>query len=429
MLTVFIGVFIILMILGVPVAFAMGSTALVSAILLWGMGDLPTGVLVQRLVAGTNSFTMLGVPLFLLAGQLMNGGSVTRRIFDFSNSLVGHLPGGLGHVNILASVIFSGMSGTAAADAAGLGTIEIQAMTEAGFDKDFTVAVTGASSLIGPIIPPSVPMVMYGIISGVSVGSLFIGGIIPGFLMALSMSAIVWFYAIKRNYPREKRATLKELITNVRKGFLPLMAPVIIIGGIWTGVFTPTEAAGVAVFYALILNLIIYRDMNLKELWSLLNKVFIDSACILFVIACVSVYSYVLVRTQIPMYLAESLFKITRDPLGIMLILNGFLLVVGCFMSTAESIMIFTPIFMPMLEAAGIDPLAFGVIMCVNLMIGQLTPPFGIVLFVLTKVSGLSMDRVVKATLPFAVPVLVVLVLCIFFPSIITYLPNAVMGH
>ncbi|MGI6084428.1 MAG: TRAP transporter large permease [Acetivibrionales bacterium] len=428
MLAIFIGLFIAFMLLGVPVAFAMGGTALISALILWGIGDLPTAILVQRLVAGTNSFTMLGVPLFLLAGQLMNGGSVTQRIYDFSHKLVGHLPGGLGHVNVLGSVIFSGMSGTAAADAAGIGTLEIKAMTDRGFDKEFSTAVTGASSLIGPIIPPSVPMVMYGIISGVSISSLFLGGIIPGLLMGLSMSAMVWYYAVKRNYPVEKKATFKEIVHAVRRGFLPLMAPVIIIGGIWTGVFTPTEAAGVAVFYAVILNMFVYRDVTPKQLWQILKNVFIDSACILFVIACVSVYSYVLVRTQIPMILAEGLFAITRNPLGIMIILNIFLLIVGCFMSTAESIMIFTPIFIPMLEQAGIDPLAFGVIMCLNLMIGQLTPPFGIVLFVLTKVSNLSMDKVVKACLPFTIPVLVIVLLCIFFPQIITFLPNLVFG-
>jgi tripartite ATP-independent transporter DctM subunit len=428
MLATFIAVFVGLMLIGVPVAFALGSTAMIAAAVFWGLGNIPFGVLAQRVVYGVNSFTVLAVPLFLLAGQLMNAGGITRRIFRFAECLVGHLRGGLGYVNILASVIFSGMSGAAAADAAGLGTIEIQAMTEAGYDLEFSVAITGASSLIGPIIPPSVPMVMYGVLGGVSVGSLFIGGIIPGLLVALALGALVFYYAAVRDYPREPRPTLKEFINALRMAFLPLLAPVIIIGGIWTGVFTPTEAAAVTAAYALLLNLL-YREMSLAVLCDVVRAVAIDSACILFIMACASAYSYVLVRTQIPMLLAESIFSITRNPLAIILLLNGFLLIVGCFVSTAVAISIFTPIFVPLIKMVGIDPLFFGVVMVLNLMIGQLTPPFGIVLFILAKISGLSMERLVKALLPFVVPVLVVLLACIFFPELVTYLPRTVLGR
>lgn len=420
---VFVVTFLLLMIIGVPVAFAMGGTALISAVFLWGFEGIPIEIFAQRVVGGINSFTTLAIPLFLLAGQLMNGGTITSRIFKFANSLVGHLPGGLGHVNILASVIFAGMSGTAAADAAGLGSMEIKAMTENGYDIDFSVAVTGASSLIGPIIPPSVPMVMYGVLANVSVGQLFIGGVIPGILMALSMSVMVVFYSVKRKYPRGDRITFRQFLIALKEGFLPLLTPAIIIGGIWCGVFTPTEAAVVAVLYALVLNAF-YKDMTLRQLWDICRNVVVDSASILFVMGCVSAYGYVLIRTQVPMILAKGIFGITTDPLGIIFILVAFLLLVGCFMSTAESIILFVPIFLPLLQQAGIDLLFFGVIMVLVLMIGQLTPPFGIVLFILTKVSKIGFDRVVKAVLPFCIPVMAVILLCILFPPLITLLPS-----
>jgi tripartite ATP-independent transporter DctM subunit len=423
LIAVFVGTFIFLMFIGVPAGFAMGSTSLISAFLLWGIDSLPIEIFAQRLVGGVNSFTTLAIPLFLLAGQLMNGGSITTRIFNFANSCVGHLPGGLGHVNVLGSIIFSGMSGTAAADAAGLGAMEIKAMVDNGYDIDFSVAVTGASSLIGPIIPPSVPLVMYGVLANVSVGQLFIGGIIPGLLMGVSMSVLVIFYSIKRNYPRGERITIRQFFINLREAVLPLFCPALIIGGIWTGVFTPTEAAAVAVTYAILLNFI-YRDISPGQVWSICKNVVIDSASILFIMGCVSVYGYVLIRTRIPMLLAQAVFGITTNPFGIILILIVFLLIIGCFMSTTESIILFVPIFLPLLTQANIDLLFFGVIMAMTLMIGQLTPPFGIVLFILTKVSKIGFDRVVRAVLPFSIPVLAVILLCVFFPFFITFLPS-----
>ncbi len=424
MLIIFIGVFIVLMLIGVPVAFAMGGTAFISAIILWGIDGMPIDILIQRVAYGCNNFTNLAIPLFLLAGQLMNGGSITKRIFSFAQSCVGHLPGGLGHVNVLASIIFAGMSGTATADTAGLGTIEIKAMSDAGFDKEFSVAVTGASGLIGPIIPPSVPMVMYGVISGVSVGALFIGGIIPGLLMGVAMCILVYVYAVKRNYPRCDKISFKQFSRGLYEAIPVLLAPVIIIGGIWTGIFTATEAAGVVVIYALFLDMIVYKDLTIASFWKIIKSVAIDSATILIIIACVSVYGYVLTRTRIPMILAEAIFAVTTNPFIILILLNLFLLVVGCFMSTMESIILLTPILVPLCEQAGINTMVFGVIMCLNLMIGQLTPPFGMVLFLLTKISKLPMSTVVKACLPFTVPVLVVLILCLLFPQIITFLPS-----
>ena len=276
LIILFVGVLVVLMLCGVPVAFSMAATAFASAVYLWGFEGVPLHILIQQTVSGVNSFTSLAIPLFLLAGQLMNGSDITNRIFDFCQACVGSLRGGLGHVNILCSVIFAGMSGTAAADAAGLGTMEIKAMTDAGFDKEFSVAVTGASSLIGPIIPPSVPMVMYGVLAGVSVSGLFIGGILPGLLMAGGMMAMVYMYSVKRNYPRGERFSLKRLWNAFRHSVLSLMTPMIIIGGIWSGIFTATEASAIAVLYASVLALFIYRDMKPREWVLLLRKSVLD---------------------------------------------------------------------------------------------------------------------------------------------------------
>lgn len=371
-----------------------------------------------------NSFTMLSVPLFLLAGRLMNEGEITNKLFNFAQKTVGHLPGGLGHVNILCSVIFAGMSGTSVADAAGLGTIEIKAMTDNGFDKEFSIGITGGSALIGPIIPPSVPMVLYGAIAECSISSLFIGGVAPGVLMALGMAAMVTYYAIKRNYPRERKATGKELWEALKESFLPLMTPVIIVGGIWSGVFTATEASGMAVLYATILILFVYKNMKLKQLWGHLKATAVDCACIMFVMAGCSLYGYVLTRSRIPQIVAEALTNLTRNPTLIVLIIVVFLMFIGCFMSTTESILLFAPIFVPVIRDVHYNVVAFGVVMCLALCIGQLTPPFGSSLFVLSKTTGVRLDRVAKACFPFLIPVVLITFLCAIVPGVVTLLPN-----
>lgn len=424
LIVLFVGVLVVLMLCGVPVAFSMAATAFVSAAYLWGFEGVPLHILIQQTVSGVNSFTSLAIPLFLLAGQLMNGSDITNRIFDFCQSCVGSLRGGLGHVNILCSVIFAGMSGTAAADAAGLGTMEIKAMTDAGFDKEFSVAVTGASSLIGPIIPPSVPMVMYGVIAGVSVSSLFIGGILPGILMALGMMVMVYIYSVKRNYPRGEPFSIKRLGRTFRHSILSLMTPVIIIGGIWSGVFTATEASAVAVLYASVLALFVYRDMKLSQWIGLLRKSVLDCASIMLVLGCVSLYGYVLTRTRIPVLLAQSVISMTTDKVLVTVILLVFLLFIGCFMSTTECVLLFTPIFLPLMQQVGINITVFGIVMCLVLMIGQITPPFGTCLFILCKNAGLGMDVVVKHTLPLTIPVLVTAILCLIFPGLVTFLPG-----
>ncbi len=426
-IAIFVIAFVVFLLLGVPVVFSLGGTAIVSAIALWGIEGIPFEVMAQSMVSGMDSFTTIGIPLFLLAGSLMNAGTITDRIFDFAQAVVGHVRGALGYVNILASVIFSGMSGSAASDAAGLGQIEIQAMEKHGYDTDFAVAVTGASALISPIIPPSVPMVTYGVLAGTSVTRLFIGGIVPGIMMAVGMAALVWYYSRKRNYPKGERLTSKQFWRTIKEAILPLMTPIIIIGGIWSGKFTPTEAAAITVLYAIILSVVIYRCMSLRALWQTLQKALLDCACIVFVMGGVSMYGYVLTRTRVPILLANTIAEITTNPLIILIILNFFFLICGCFMSTLESIILFTPIFLPLLQQVHVDLTVFGVIMCVNLMIGQLTPPFGTCLFILAKIGNLPMNRVVKACAPFILPVLITTILITFIPDLVTFLPNLFM--
>jgi len=417
-----------LFLLGIPVAFGMGLGAVILMVIIQGGLDINYGIITQRILYGTNSFILLSIPLFLLAGNLMNTGGITQRIFKFANVMVGHLRGGLGHVNIVASIIFAGMTGTAVSDAAGLGTVEIQAMTDSGYDKEFSCAITGASSTIGPIIPPSVPLVIYGILASVSIGRLLVAGIIPGLLIGGALMIMVSIYAAKRNYPQEKKANLREFFIVSKEAFLPCMTPVIIVGGIISGIFTPTEAAAVASLYAFILGFVIYREISLADLWKIVQKTARDTAIITFIVSCASLYGWVLIRSRIPIILMEQMTSISNNPLIILLILNCALLVVGCFMETIAALNILVPVLTPLILTVGINPLHFGLIMVFNLMIGLITPPFGMVLFVLNKVSGVPVEKIVKATLPFLIPLLVVLLLMTFFPSLVTFLPDLIFG-
>ncbi|MEN8246835.1 MAG: TRAP transporter large permease [Thermodesulfobacteriota bacterium] len=423
----FIGVLVALFLIGMPVAFAMGITGFVLLKMLWG-GSVNPGIIAQRVLYGVNNFVILAIPFFLLAGKLMNTSGITDRIFHFANLLVGHLRGGMGQVNILASMIFSGMSGLAAADTAGLGVVEIKAMRDAGYDSDFSCAVTGASSTIGPIVPPSVPLVIYGILANVSIGKLLIAGIIPGIFVMVSLMVMVAFYARKKGYPQNERAKLKELWQAFIKAIGPIMTPVILIGGILSGVFTPTEAAAVAALYAFILGFFIYRELTLKDMWRILKETARETATITFIIACAMFYGWVLIRSRTPIALLELFTDISTNPLVVLFILNGFLLMIGCFMETIAALSILVPILTPLILKVGIDPLHFGLIIVLNLMIGLLTPPFGINLFILNKISGVSSLRIARACLPFFIPLITVLVIITIFPQVVTILPNMLMS-
>lgn len=429
MTILFIGILITLFILGMPVAFGLGVTALILAIIMEkSFLDINYGIIAQRIFYGPNNFLILAVPFFLLAGRLMNTSGITNRIFHFADTLVGHVEGGMGHVNVLGSMIFAGMTGVGTSDAAGLGTVEIKAMRDAGYDDDFTVAITGASATIGPIIPPSVPLVIYGVLGTVSVGRLLIGGIIPGILMGVALMVMISFYVRKKGYPKRNRANFSELLKAFKQALLPLMTPVILVGGMLSGIFTPTEAAAIAALYAFILGVFIYREISLSNFWVIIIETAKDTAIILFIVACAFYYGWVLIRSRIPIILLEQLTAITTDPLIILFILNGFFLIVGCFMETIAAMSILVPVLTPLIQKVGIDPLHFGLVMVLNLVIGLITPPFGMVLFVLNKVSLVPIHRIVKAILPFIIPLLVVLILITIYPPLVTFLPNLLMG-
>lgn len=424
-LIVFVGLLVFLFLTGLPVAFALGVAGLVSMLIMWGT-SIPLGVVAQRVLYGVNSFVLLAIPLFLLTGKLMNAGGITQRIFKFARYLVGHWSGGLGQVNILASMIFAGMSGLATADTAGLGVVELKAMREAGYDDEFSCAITGASATVGPIIPPSVPLVVYGILASASIGRLLIGGIIPGILVGVALMIMTAFYG--RKYPRDPKPHKAELWRAFKEALAPGLTPFILILGMLSGIFTATEAAAIAATYAFVLSFFVYRELSLREFWKILKETAVETATITFIIACATFYGWVLIRGRAPIVLAEAITSVSSNPLVVLLLLNLFLLVIGCFMETIAAISILVPVLIPLISKVGIDPVHFGLVMVLNLMIGLLTPPFGMSLFILSRVSGLSPLRIARASLPFLVPILVVLVLITVFPSLVTFLPNLAFG-
>ncbi|MEQ8340129.1 MAG: TRAP transporter large permease [Marinovum algicola] len=421
-LTVLFILLAVFLILGVPVAVALGGASL-AYIMIKGLPDV---LLIHRMIGGIDSFPLLAIPFFILAGHLMNTGGITTKIFAFARSLVGWLPGGLGHVNVGASVIFAGMSGAAVADAGGLGNVEIKAMRESGYDTDFSVGVTAASSTIGPIIPPSLPLVIYGVMASVSIGELFAAGLVPGLLMAVSLMVMVAWYSWKRGYPRDGRISACRIWETFKQAFLPLLTPVIIVGGIATGVFTPTEAAVAAVCYALVLGLLVYRSLNWRHLVRVSMDTIITSAAILMIIASAAVFAWILTSEQVATKLGAALLGITDNTQILLLIMMGIVLLIGLFMETIAAITILVPVLMPIALSAGIDPVHLGILLILNLMLGLLTPPVGMVLFVLAEVSGVRFERCVRATMPFLVPLVIVLLLITFIPGIALWLPNAV---
>ena len=381
-------------------------------------------LLSQYLYTGVDSFTLLSIPLFLLAAKIMNTGSITKKLFSFCMKVVGWLPGGLGHVNVLCSVIFAGMSGTAVSDAVGLGSIEIKAMNENGFDNDFSCCVTAASSTLGPIIPPSIPLVVYATVSGASVGALFMAGIIPGLVMAILMMVLVSAYAILRHYPRTKFPSGGEFFTALKDGFLPLMAPVILLVGIYGGVFTPTESAAIVVCYSLFLEICIYRELTLEKFISILKETFRDSVTIALIIAGATFFGYVATRVRIPQLILKEMTGLVSSQFMLLLLINIFLLVIGCFLETASAITIVVPLIMPLLKAYHVNLTQFGIIMVLNLMIGLLTPPFGLVLFVVSKIGHISVGHFSRALLPWLACLLIALMLITFVPSISLWFPT-----
>lgn len=413
---------LVMFMLKIPVYISM---ALTGCALMFVTSGMKWSILSQYLYTGVNSFTLLSIPLFLLAAKLMNTGSITKKLFAFCMKVVGWLPGGLGHVNVLCSVVFAGMSGTAVSDAGGLGSIEIKAMNENGFDNDFSCCVTAASSTLGPIIPPSIPLVVYATVSGASVGALFMAGIIPGVVMALLMMAVVTIYAIIRHYPRTKFPSGSEFLHALKEGFLPLMAPIILLVGIYGGVFTPTESAAIVVCYSLFLEIVIYKELTFKKFIMVLKETVRDSITIALIIAGATFFGYVATRAKIPQMILTGMTSIVSNKFMLLIIINIFLLIIGCFLETASAITIVVPLIMPLLKAYQINLTQFGIIMVLNLMIGLLTPPFGLVLFVISKIGNISIGRFSKALVPWLIALLAALLLVTFIPQLSLSLPIA----
>ena len=411
---------IVLILIGMPIAVALCASSMLYIALI---GTVPEIAVIHRMVNGVDSFPLLAIPFFIMAGNLMNTAGITERIYDFAKALVGWMHGGLGHVNVAGSVIFAGMSGTAVADAGGLGTIEIKAMRDHGYEPKFAVGLTAASSTVGPIIPPSLPLVIYGVVASASIGELFVAGILPGLFMAAFLMIYVAIYAWWRGYPRDAAFRLSELWRTWTRAFLPLMTPAIIIGGMTFGIFTPTEAAIAACAYALLLG-VYYRSLNLRQLVRVTFDTIETTAVVLLIVAGASIFGWVLTTSRATETFAAGMLSLTQDPVMILILINLLLLVVGCFMETIAAITILTPVLLPIAVLVGVDPVHFGIIMVLNLMIGLLTPPVGMVLFILARVANMSFEDCVKAVAPFLVPLIVVLLLVTFVPWITLWLPT-----
>ena len=414
-----------LILLGVPIAVSMGLTAAGTFVFLDEAFILP--MMAQRMYSATTGFTLLAIPFFILAGNLMNQGGITRRVFRFATALVGHFKGGLGHVNVVSSMIFSGMSGAAVADAAGLGLVEMKAMTKAGYDRDFSAAITAASSTIGPVVPPSIPFVIYGSITGESVGRLFLAGCIPGVLMGLAMMIAVYFVSKRRDYPQGERAGLGLLWSTFLESFWAICMPLIIIGGILGGFFTPTEAAVVASIYALFLGMFVYREIKPRDLSAILWETVIQSVKVLFIIAAAGFLGWLLIHQHIPEQVITGLTAVTDIKWVIILIIIGILLVLGCFLEGIAVLVITIPVFMPLIAKFGIDPIQFGVIMILCSMLGLLTPPVGMSLYAVASISGMSVGRLSKALWPYLLGIFIVLLIIAYIPEASLILPDLLM--
>src|SRR6478735_1780854 len=413
--------FIAVLLVGVPVFIALAGSSFVYTHFI---AELPDFVILHRMAGGIDSFPLLAVPFFILAGNLMNSAGITNRIYDFAVATCGWMRGGLAHVNIFGSVIFAGMSGTAIADAAGLGTIEIKAMQDHGYDTEFAVGVTAASATLGPIIPPSLPFVIYGMMGNVSIGALFLGGFIPGAVMTIFMMLYATYCARKYNMGPDQRFNWAILGRTFLAALPALLTPALIVGGMTFGWFTPTEAAIAACTWALILGIFLYRSLSLKQFYKVMMDTIETTAGVLLVVAAASLFGWVLTTTRLTEAGAEALLQLTDNKYIILLLINVLLLIVGCFLEPIASISILVPVLMPIILKVGIHPVHFGVVMTLNLMIGLLHPPLGMVLFVLSRIAKLSIERTTMAILPWLIPLMMSLIAITLIPELTLWLPR-----
>ncbi|NNN49019.1 sialic acid TRAP transporter large permease SiaM [Vibrio sp. 2-2(8)] len=411
---------------GMPVGFSLIFVALVFLVLTNSTG---INFAAQQMIGGIDNFTLLAVPFFVLTGHLMNSAGITERIFNFAKSLVGHITGSLGHVNIMASLLFSGMSGSALADAGGLGQLEIKSMRDAKYDDDFAGGLTAASCIIGPLVPPSVPLVIYGVVSNTSIGALFLAGAIPGLLCCVALMVMSYFICKKRGYMTLPKATRREQLKSFKEAFLSLLTPVIIIGGIFSGKFTPTEAAVVSSLYALFLGLVVYKQLTLSSLVDILKETVNTTAVVALMVMGVTVFGWIVAREQLPQMLADYFLTISDNPLILLLLINLLLLFLGTFIESLALLLLLVPFLVPVAAAVGIDPVHFGVMAILNLMIGILTPPMGMALYVVSRVGDIPFHTLTRGVMPLLVPLFIVLALVAIFPQFTLLLPEMFLGY
>lgn len=415
-------VWLIMLIIGLPVGYALifGAMTFYFTAGEWELLNFAGSAFIDSL----NSFPLLAVPFFILTGILMNSSGITDRIFSFAKANVGHLTGGIGHVNILASLLFSGMSGSALADAGGLGQLEIKAMRDEGWDDDLNGGITAASCIIGPLVPPSIPLVIYGVVSNQSIAKLFLAGFIPGCLTAVALMVMTYIMAKKRGYIKAPKVPFKERFESFKKAFFALMTPVIIIGGIFSGLFTSTEAAVIATFYSMFLGFFVYKELTLKQLFNDFIETTKVTGVTALMILGVGIFGQIIAREQTALIVAEYFLSVAKSPLALLFMINITLLILGMFVDALPLLILVVPIFVPVIVEAGIDPVFFGVMCIFNLMIGILTPPMGTALFVVSRVGNIPVGTIIKGILPFLVPLLVTLVLLTIFPQITLFLPT-----
>jgi len=420
-----IGIFFLLLILGIPVAFSLGIATLFAI----SLTDIPIIIVFQRMFAGINSFVLICIPFFILMGNIMEKGGIARRIVNFSNLIIGRIKGGLAAVNVLASMFFGGISGSAVADTSSIGSMLIPMMNEEGYDRSFSVAITCTSSTIGLIIPPSNSMILYSFVAGgVSVAKLFAAGIIPGILVGVGLIIVGYIISVKQNYPSHPLPTFKEAIKIIREALLSLFLVVIIVGGILGGVFTATEAAVFGAMYAFIITFFVYKELNLRDLPEIFLKTVYTTTIVMFLIATSTTFAYVLAIEEIPRLVASFLLSITTNKYILLFIINIVLLIVGMFMDMSPAILIFTPLLLPIATDLGLSPIHFGIIMLVNLCVGLCTPPVGTVLFVGLGIANMKMTQIIKPLLLFLIPMVIVLLLVTYIEPITMFIPNIIFG-
>lgn len=418
-----VALFVILLAIGVPIAFVLG----ISSLLYLHLQEMYFVLVAQRFFVGIDNFLLLAVPLFILAGRLMNESGITDRLIEFFAILLGHVRGGLAYINIVASVFFAGITGAGAADTAAIGSILIPAMKKEGYSSDYAAAVTAVSSTIGPTIPPSIAMVVYGASAGVSVAKLFLGGVIPGLMLAAGQLFVAWRGVHRWSVPvRAKRLSVRTFGRGLFDAALALIMPVILIGGIVLGIFTPTEAAAVAVFYALIVGFVIYRKLTVRKLLRQLYETALLTGTILMILGFAHLFGWILAAEDVPGAVARAITGLTQNRILVLLMINVLLLLVGTFMETLAAVILLTPILLPLAESLGINPIHFGVLMVVNLNIGLATPPLGVCLIVAAPLAETSIERITRAALPFLLVMIGVLLLITYIPELVMFIPNLV---